>query len=605
MRSAAGVPLLAAALHSQEAAPVRGRSTAAAGLDGNRLPFSRFGSYWAVSKRWLFDSSKEIPGGRWYLRLLADDVNPNELFELRLQTTAAANIHFEPQLTPAKLTLEGSGGAHVQFAIGEGDVLRIRGRGCRLHLRGIKGSYGYAIEHGLKTWEMMADVLMPRVQVSMLRGKLAVTAPWLDEKHKASCLSIAMDLEAAESDGEFECALQYYDATPRQNLPNTSFTEVEQTAQQEFERWRDALPALPAELATSKTVAAYVLWSSTVAPRGFYRTPVVWCSKSWMNRIWSWDHCFVAVGLSASHPALAWEQFSLFRDMQDPASGMCADWFSNVRRSWLCTKPPVHGWALRQLIENPGSRVSTQQLEQVYEPLRKWTQFWITERNLDGDGLPYILNPNESFDNTTANTLSAPVKAPEIAAYLILQLETMALLAERLGQSDDAQHWRAKAHATLSMLLQKLWDERHGKFRAVRLGDGKSGEGDCLFSFVPLILGNRLPVPVRAQMVRGIATPGRFLSPYGLATEALTSPRYDEESYVKGPVWAPPNVFITQGLDQVGEHTLAGQIRNSFVQACRAQGMSEHFSARTGEAQGDPGYNWTAAMFLHFSAYRA
>jgi hypothetical protein len=29
--------------------------------------------------------------------------------------------------------------------------------------------------------------------------------------------------------------------------------------------------------------------------------------------------------------------------------------------------------------------------------------------------------------------------------------------------------------------------------------------------------------------------------------------------------------------------------------------MSEHFDARTGMAQGDPGYNWTAAMFLHFA----
>ena len=29
--------------------------------------------------------------------------------------------------------------------------------------------------------------------------------------------------------------------------------------------------------------------------------------------------------------------------------------------------------------------------------------------------------------------------------------------------------------------------------------------------------------------------------------------------------------------------------------------MNEHFDAQTGAAQGDPGYNWTAALFLHFT----
>jgi hypothetical protein len=60
-------------------------------------------------------------------------------------------------------------------------------------------------------------------------------------------------------------------------------------------------------------------------------------------------------------------------------------------------------------------------------------------------------------------------------------------------------------------------------------------------------------------------------------------------------------VFIAEGLDDVGEKTLASQVRRSFMNICLQHGMNEHFDARTGAPAGDPGYNWTAAMFLHFA----
>ncbi len=590
IRASAAVPLLAREPQ---------RQGDAGGLDGSRLPFSRFGSYWAVSKRWPWGATDAIPGGAWYIRLLADDPTPNELFRVEMQVRGS-KISFEPRLTPSKLTLSAGSEATAGFVIAETDVLRVRGQGCSLRLYGIKGSYGYAIERNARTWEVMADVATPRVQVLSLRGELKVAAPWLDENQKASCLSITIDL-VPDSSGVFECALQYYDAVPRRTGRQISFDDAERNVQAEFQGWTGALQAVSPEYTDARNVAAYVLWSSVVAPRGLYRAPVLWCSKSWMNRIWSWDHCFVAVGLAPAFHDLAWQQFCLFRDMQDPDSGMCADWFSNVRKSWLCTKPPVHGWALSHLLQAMPGAVTRERLREIYEPLRKWTNFWLTERNLEGDGLPCILNPNESFDNTTANTLGGPVKAPEIAAYLILQLETLANVAGRLGYDKDAREWQSRSRTLLDALLRVLWDAGAGKFRALRVGDHQSADGDCIYSYVPLVLGRLLPAAVTEAMVRALSEPGRFLTPYGLSTESLRSPRYNGNSYVKGPVWAPPNVFITEGLDALGSRELAARIRRSFLNVCAKEGMSEHFDARTGAAQGDPGYNWTAAMFLHFA----
>jgi glycogen debranching enzyme len=88
------------------------------------------------------------------------------------------------------------------------------------------------------------------------------------------------------------------------------------------------------------------------------------------------------------------------------------------------------------------------------------------------------------------------------------------------------------------------------------------------------------------------------MTPYGLASEALSSPRYNAASYVKGPVWAPPNTFISEGLASLGQRDLAVQIRRNFCKACLKGGMSENFDAGTGSPQHDPTYNWTAAMYL-------
>jgi glycogen debranching enzyme len=501
-------------------------------------------------------------------------------------------------LTPAELTWTGGSNASVRFVVAAPNVLRVRGQGCSLRLYGIKGAYGYAVQRSPDSWEMLASVDMPRVEVRALRGALAVDAPWTDRLYAAFCSSVTMRL-VPDSAGEFECLLHYYDAVPRPGVDSGDFESAVVGAEQEFAHWLSQLPELPSGLERARRLAAYVLWSSTVGPRGLYRQPVVWCSKSWMNRIWSWDHCFVAIGLAPSMHELAWQQWALFRDMQDPASGMLADWFSNVRRSWLCTKPPVHGWALRHLLQS--MPVTNQQLRQFYEPLQKWTDFWRKDRNLAGDGLPCILNPNESFDNTTANTLFGPVQAPEIAAYLALQMEVLATVAQRLGYSRDTRLWRECARQTIDALVRVLWDGNARKFVARRVADGKTGEGDCIFSYVPLLLGRRLPAEVTKTITEALAEPGRFLTPYGLATEALNSPRYNGQSYVKGPVWGPPNVFITEGLDQLGANALASRIRRGFIDNCARQGMSEHFDAQTGAAQGDPGYNWTASLFLHFA----
>ena len=564
--------------------------------DANRVPLSRSGSYLAVSRRyWTHNLSDGVTVGAFYIRCLQDDPNPAEIFRLEMLIEGKAVVP-TAESTAGRYTLR-SGNALVEFCIAELDIIRIRGRGCSLRLHTILRSYAdaYRVQEGV--WRIMPDPLRSSVEVRRLRGGLKVDAPWVDRLLGVQCDTATVTL-TEQGDGPFECRLLFFQAAPRKVQQEPSFDDAVSAVEAEFAAWSAQQPALSPVYDAGRSLACYVLWSSTVAPRGLYVRPIVWCSKNWMARIWSWDHCFVALGLARSHPALAWEQFTLFRDMQDRATGMLADSFSNVQYSWWCTKNPVHGWTLSQLLRLMPQSITNQQLADVYDPLQRWTEFWMRERDFDGDGLPGIVHPDESFDNTTNNDLGGPSKPPETATYLALQMQALAEVARRLGKSEDARRWTIQRDRLVRALVQHLWEPGSRRFVSRRVGTGDSAPGECLLTYMPLMLGELLPPEIRQALIAGLKRPGAFVTPFGLSTEALDSPRYDGNSYVKGPVWAPLNLFLIHALDQVGESALARTLQTGFCDTVLRGGVSEHFDARTGAPQGDFIYNWTAALFL-------
>ncbi len=569
-------------------------------FDPNRVPVSRYGSYLAVSNHfWSFGVSPQVPSNHFYVRCLQDDPSPPEVFRIELLQNGAP-IPIETEGTPGRLVLKTGQGGRVEFCIAAANLIRIRGTGCILRLHTVIGSYANSVQTGEGIWQIMPDAARSPVQVKRLGGSMTVDAPWLEDTSHVQCSKAVFTFDGERLD-PFECSLQFFEGAPVSERVHQPFDNAMKEVEAEFEEWAARVPTLDPKYEPRRKLAAYVLWSSTVAPRGLYQTPVVWGSKNWMARIWSWDHCFAALGLANAHPEFAWQQYMIFQQMQDPASGMLADSMSNIKRSWLCTKDPVHGWALRHLLRLMPNTVNGRRLQEAYEPLSLWTEYWMKYRNLDNDGLPCIFHPNESFDNITANTMDGAVKAPEIATYLAIQMEVLSDAAQTLGKSAEARRWRESSDALVDALLRILWLPHEQRFVTKRVRDNRIGPGDTVLAFIPLMLGNRLPAEIQRALVKGLTTPDRFLTPFGFSTEALTSPLYDPNSYVKGPVWAPMNVFLSEGLDAAGETKLANEIRQRFSGACLKGGMSEHFDARTGTPGGDPAYIWTAGMYLYLN----
>jgi len=220
------------------------------------------------------------------------------------------------------------------------------------------------------------------------------------------------------------------------------------TAATAFASFRDVVAPWRSEHTPAADLAAYVLWSATVEPAGFLTRPAVLMSKHWMDKVWSWDHCFNALALATGLPDLAWDQFQLVFDHQD-SSGVLPDSITHSEVLYNFVKPPVHGWALSALRRNRSlSGLTGEQLAETYRRLASWTRYWLDFRCAPGSDLPHYQHGNDSgWDNATVFDQARVVESADLAAFLVLQLRELAALAPLIGRPHEEADWNAQAAA--------------------------------------------------------------------------------------------------------------------------------------------------------------
>ena len=360
-----------------------------------------------------------------------------------------------------------------------------------------------------------------------------------------------------------------------------------------FRDFADAVVPRPADHAPAAELAAYVLWSAIVRPAGYLRRPAVLMSKHWMDKVWSWDHCFNALALAPGLPDLAWDQFQLPFDHQDE-SGALPDSVTHSEVLYNSVKPPIHGWTLRRLRERLPRRPDPDELSETYRRLKRWTDFWLVARTSRGQRLPHYQHGNDSgWDNATTFDARRVLITADLAAFLILQLAELAELAKDLGQAEAADGHLRTAESLQDALLDHLWSG--GRFHGRAPESGELSSSRSLLDLMPIVLGERLPREVSERLAERISS---HLTPYGLATEHPDSPCYETDGYWRGPIWAPASVLIEDGLRRAGHTGLADDISHRFRALCESSGFAENFDALTGEGLRDRAYTWTASSYL-------
>jgi len=318
-------------------------------------------------------------------------------------------------------------------------------------------------------------------------------------------------------------------------------------------------------------------------------------SKHWMDKVWSWDHCFNALALAAGQPDLAWDQFQLPFEHQD-ASGALPDSITHSEVLYNFVKPPIHGWTLRRL-RGQLTALDGRQLRHAYDRLETWTRFWLTARRVPGAGLAHYQHGNDSgWDNATTFDPARVVESADLAGFLVLQMRELADLAVHLGRAEAAESWMRAADDMRAALLE-LWTGQ--RFVARAAGTYRTWDSASLLDLMPIVLAGELPDQIRNALATRIHA---HLTSYGLATELPTSEHYQPDGYWRGPIWAPATVLIEDGVRRSGFPDLADEISRRFRALCEHSGFAENFDALTGAGLRDRAYTWTASGYLLLAA---
>ncbi|MEW2303173.1 trehalase family glycosidase [Streptomyces sp. NPDC006655] len=557
------------------------------------IPFSTYGSWFDISPVVAENTYAED------LHLVSHQNGMHGVLRLVPLGTPARGDRAETRVeaTPGLLSWLGESG-HVDLSYESPDTVRLRGSGLGIAvlaaartLTPFSGTYFFhdpaAAGHVFTSYETGR-----RYRVTVLSGTLT-------EVTGAQALGGADRGVAvtADADGTWEIAIDELDTARPPYVPAETFADVVESARRAFADFADAVAPWRSPATPAAELAAYVLWSATVRPAGLVTRPAVLMSKHWMDKVWSWDHCFNALALAPGCPELALDQFALPFDHQD-AAGALPDSVTHSEVLYNFVKPPIHGWAfgrLRRLLPTP---LDQDQLAEVYTRLERWTAFWRTARRVPGAELPHYQHGNDSgWDNATTFDPERVVVTADLAAFLVLQLRELAALAEELGRRDAARHWTAVAEETQAALLDQLWTGKRFVARGVASGDTWSSAS--LLDLMPVALGEHLPGVVSSALAEHIQA---HLTPYGLATELPTSPHYLADGYWRGPIWAPATVLVEDGLRRAGHQRLADDISARFRTLCETHGFAENFDAVTGTGLRDRAYTWTAGSYLLLAA---
>jgi len=425
-------------------------------------------------------------------------------------------------------------------------------------------------------------------------------------RYRVTVLSGSVSTEGAEALGQsvraltvsgdaWEIAIEQIEAAAPAYRRVESIDEVRARVAREFTAYLDEIAGWRTDATPAVARAAYVLWSATVAPAGFVTRESVLMSKHWMDKVWSWDHTFNALALAPGLPDAALDQFFAPFDHQD-AAGAMPDSITHSEVLYNYVKPPIHGWAWAKLRERLARPLTEDELVAGYARLSRWSRFWMDYRTAPGRDLPYYQHGNDSgWDNSTTFDHHRVIEAPDLAAFLVVQLDVLADLADELG-TGEGDAWRADRDRIEGALTRELLDG--DGFFAVGALEATVSKRSSLLNLLPVLASDRFAPAVSARLAEGIAA---HLTTWGPATQLVETPEYEDDGYWRGPIWAPSTMLIEEGLRRGGHIELADMINERFRALCERSGFAENFDARTGAGLRDRAYTWTASVYLVFA----
>lgn len=272
--------------------------------------------------------------------------------------------------------------------------------------------------------------------------------------------------------------------------------------------------------------------------------------------VYLWDSAFIAQVWKVWDPTVALEVNRAVVELRDGdrLQHVVADLTESPY-----TQPPLVAWSVARL--HASRPIPGELLEAVYEPLVAYNRWLGRNRRFHGgelDGLYFWLHPYESgvenaprFSSRSEDVLADTrrLAAPDLCAYVVLQLEALSDLADALGRGLEAARFRDEAAALRERVEAGLWDEDDGLYYD-RHVDGHLVRSKTIASLLPLWAG--IPSEARASRLRDHCLDrAAFNTLVPLPSVARDDPDFAKDMW-RGPVWINTAYGVLRGLDRYG-----------------------------------------------------
>ena len=375
------------------------------------------------------------------------------------------------------------------------------------------------------------------------------------------------------------------------------------TASARWQAWFASAPPVAPHLQRQYYYAWWIMRAGLISPRFYMTREGMTPSKIHYVGVWQWDAFFHALAYRHIDSKLAEDQIRLVLDHQRE-DGMIPDAVHDegivthldVPVSANVTKPPLAAWIAVKLYESSGNRDF---LDEIYEPLVRWNNWWFDHNDVDRDGLCQYDHPFSSgLDDSPLWDGGMPVESPDLNTYLCLQQQSLARIAKAIGLYDDARGWTERAEQLAQRMIDRMWDEQAGLFWALR--DEQPIRIVTPFSLYPLWTG-RMPPHITERLIAHLTDPQEFWTHFPLPTVACTEGCYDPEQMWRGPTWVNINYLFIEGLIRCGRIDLAAQLRDRTLDlVMQRDDIFEYYHPQTGAPppKAAPIFGWTSAVFI-------
>ncbi len=339
---------------------------------------------------------------------------------------------------------------------------------------------------------------------------------------------------------------------------------------------------------------------------------------------WYWDSCFAAIVWRRFEPRRARAELESLLAAQRPDGfvGHTIFWrrpvtplrllFYNVpSRSSFQTEsiqPPLLAWAWRLAVGDPNEepRIGAQV---------DWLQ---ANRNLDGDGLLWIVQPDESgldaspkFEPVWGRRANGRIGFP----LLVHRNRKHGWDARRLRDAGEPvlcevlvnTFWSLSLQAlgrpsATPALVERLWDEQRGLFFDQAQPGGRIAVKTWA-SLAPLALPD-LPEEIGRRLVEEhLLDESEFWTPVAPPSVAADERGYEPDGgrgpvrrYWRGPTWVNSAWLVWLGLRRLGYEREAERLADGVIGAVAREGLREYYDPRNGKGLGAKDFAWSALV---------